>query len=207
MDHPKGDRHRWRESTFDPVSILMNRISCFPLQLIVVSFAICACVACGQSASNSGNRANPSVNPSGDSPDSSDIDKWVKNGATACDKYLTRDLINSIFSDPNGQSHAQDAQTCIFEAAHQPNQDFSTIWISLSDGSNSAFETNSTTINGSPLAGVGDKAVRTREDGVQALKRDRMCAIWVKPPFGSKLKGDAMARKLGEVCTQLFGLP
>ena len=69
------------------------------------------------------------------------------------------------------------------------------------------IETDSTTINGTPLAGVGDKAVRTREDGVQAVKRDRICAIWVKPPFGNKLKGDAMAKKLGEVCNELFALP
>jgi hypothetical protein len=167
-----------------------------PLRLLVIASAICACVACG---------SDPGVNPSGDSlADSSNIDRWVKNGATACDKYLTPELISLLFKNPNGQSHAQDAQTCIFEAAHKPNTDFSTIWISLSDGSNSVFDTHSTTINGTPLAGVGDKAVRTREGGVKAVKRDRICDIFVKPPADNN---DAMAKKLGEVCTKLFELP
>ena len=181
---------------------------CFPLRLTVISCAICACFACGQSASNSANNVNPGANAIGAAPDdSSDIDRWVKNGATSCDKYLTADVIGAIFKDADGQSHAQDAQTCIFEAAHQPNHDFSTITISLRDGRNSVFEENPSTKNGTPLGGVGDKAVRTQEDGVQSVKRDRICAIWVKPPNGNKLKGDAMAQKLGEVCTKIFALP
>jgi hypothetical protein len=77
-------------------------------------------------------------------------------------------------------------------------------WISLSDGSNSVFDTHSTTINGTPLAGVGHKAVRTREGGAKAVKRDRICDIFVKPPAENN---DAMAKQLGEVCNKLFELP
>ena len=36
---------------------------------------------------------------------------------------------------------------------------------------------------------------------------ERICSIYVKPPFGNKIKGEAMAQKLGEVCTKLFALP
>lgn len=177
------------------------------IRLAVLSCAICACVACGQSASNSANKEDPSATAIGGAgADSSDIDRWVKNGGTACDKYLTPDIVGAIFKDTQGQSHAQDAQTCIFEAAHQPNSDFPTIWISLRDGSNSVFDTDPTVRNGTPIGGVGDKAVRTLEDGVQAVKHERICAVWVKPPNGHKLKGDAMAQKLGEVCTKLFEL-
>ena len=101
----------------------------------------------------------------------------------------------------------QDAQTCIFEVAHQPDHEFSTITISLRDGGSSVFETDSTTRNGSPIQGIGDSAVRTQEDGVQALKGDRICSIFVKPPNGNKLSGDAMAQELGQVCNKLFALP
>lgn len=45
------------------------------------------------------------------------------------------------------------------------------------------------------------------EDGVRAVKGDRFCNIYVKPPFGNKIKGEAIAQKLGEVCNKLFALP
>jgi hypothetical protein len=168
----------------------------FHLRLMGLSCAMCACVACGQ------------ADPIGASRDSSsDTNGWVNNGATACEKYLTPDVIGAIFKDAEGQSHMQDAQTCIFEAAHQPNHDFSTITISLRDGGSSVFETDSTTRNGTPIRGIGDSAVRTQEDGVQALKGDRICSIYVKPPNGNKLSGDAMAQELGQVCNKLFDLP
>ena len=92
-------------------------------------------------------------------------------------------------------------------AAHPPNTDFSTINIDLRDGGVDSFDTDPMTRNGTPLQGVGDKAVRTQEDGVQAVKGERICSISVKPPYGNKIKGDAMAQKLGEVCIKLFALP
>ena len=42
---------------------------------------------------------------------------------------------------------------------------------------------------------------------MQAVKGDHICTVYVKPPYGNKLKGDALALKLGEVCNKLFSLP
>ena len=58
-----------------------------------------------------------------------------------------------------------------------------------------------------PVAGVGDKAVRTML-GIEAAKgADRMCSIDVMPPFATKTSGEALAHKLGTICNQLFALP
>ena len=180
----------------------------FPLRIIGISCVLCACVACGPSQSTSPDSGSTGGNLPGAAPESStDGDSWVKNGASACDKYLTPDVIGAIFNAAGGQSHAQDAQTCIFEAAHQPNHDYSTITISLRDGGSFVFDGDPTTKNGTAISGVGEKAVRTQEDGVQAVKGDHICDVYVKPPNGNKIKGDALAQKLGEVCTKLFALP
>lgn len=168
------------------------------IRLIIISCAACAFGACQQDTSSSAPGAAGA---------STETHAWVKNGGAACDRYLTPDLIGAIFKDASGQSHQQDSQACTFEAAHQPNTDYSTISIYLRDGGDLVFDGDPMTKNGTPLQGVGDKAVRTQEDGVQAVKGEHICSIFVKPPFGHKLKGDAMAQKLGEVCNKLFTLP
>jgi hypothetical protein len=183
------------------------------IRSIAIVCAMCALGACEQrnsSAAGGSNAANPTAPaaPEATAPTTStDADAWVNNGASACDKYLTPEVTGAVFKSPAGQSHPSDSRSCAFETAHPPNSDFSTINIYLSQGQADTFDMNSMVKNGTPLQGVGDKAVRTLEDGVQAIKGERICSIAVKPPFGNKIKGDAMAQELGKVCTKLFALP
>lgn len=172
---------------------------------IVIVVALCALGACDQRTSSpagGSDVASPTTPAT-----STDAGAWVNNGASACGKYLTPDVTGAVFKSPAGQSHQSDSRSCTFETAHPPNSDFSTINIYLRDGGADSFDMDPTTRNGTPLQGVGDKAVRTLEDGVQAVKGARICSITVKPPFGNKIKGEAMAQELGQVCTKLFALP
>lgn len=132
---------------------------------------------------------------------------WVLNGATACAKYLTPDVITAVFGSASGTNETTSPHSCTFSTAHQPNTDYSTINVQLEGGGAAVFDEDVDTRNGTPLSGVGDKAVRTQEDGVQAVKGDHICLVYVKPPYGNKIQGDALALKLGEVCNKLFGLP
>ncbi|MEO8524655.1 MAG: hypothetical protein ABI460_08055 [Caldimonas sp.] len=185
----------------------------FRIRLIAISFAMCVLVACEQRTSTSAGGSNaanptPTAMPGTSTPaTSTGADEWVNNGATACDKYLTPDLVGSIFKNSNGQSHRSDSRSCTFEAAHQPATDFSTINIYLRNGGADLYDADPTTRNGTPIQGVGDKAVRTQEDGIQAVKGERICSVYVKPPFGNKIKGEVLAQRLGDVCTKLFALP
>ncbi len=184
----------------------------FGIRLIAVVSATFALAACEQRTAGSagdGEANNPTTSANLALPaptTSSAADGWVTNGASACEKYLTPDVIGAIFKSSSGQSHRSDSRSCTFEAAHPVNSDYSTINIYLREGGADIFDMDPTTRNGTPLQGIGDKAVRTQEDGVQAVKGERICNIYVKPPYGNKIKGDEMALKLGDVCTKLFAL-
>jgi hypothetical protein len=162
---------------------------------------LCALVACSQDAAplaaGNSERASQTIATGGASSD------WISNGATACDKYLTPDLVDQIFPNPAGHAKKLGAQGCSFETP-----DFASINITLSAGGPSVFDAHQKYLTAPvPLSRVGDRAVRTAT-GIEAVKgADRMCGIDVMPPFGNKLKGDALAQKLGEVCNTLFALP
>jgi len=128
---------------------------------------------------------------------------WVANGATACEKYLTPDFAGQIFANPAGHAKQLSAQACSFEAP-----DFASISITLIAGGPSVFDAHQKyLVDPVPVSGVGDKAVRTAS-GIEAVKgQNRMCTIDVMPPFGHKLSGEALARKVGELCNKLFALP
>jgi hypothetical protein len=128
---------------------------------------------------------------------------WVTNGGDACAKYLTPDLVGQIFTNPAGHAKKLSAQGCSFETP-----DFASINITLTAGGPKAFDAHQKYLsNPVPLSGVGDKAVRTAS-GIEAVKgQNRMCGIDVMPPFGNKLSGEALAKKLGEICNKLFALP
>lgn len=128
---------------------------------------------------------------------------WVANGATACEKYLTPDFVGQIFKNPAGQAKKHGVQGCGFETP-----DYSSLSITLTAGGPSVFDAHQKYLtNPVPLDGVGDKAVFTAS-GIEAVKgQSRMCGIDVMPPFGNKLSGEALARKLGEICNRLFALP
>lgn len=175
---------------------------------MVCLFAVCALAACKQNPPAPPNGAGAAGAAGAASPPTADTtDQWVLNGATACARYLTPDEITAVFGKASGDSQPNGPHACTFSAAHAPNTDYSTINIYLSSGGSAVFDEDVDTKNGTPLSGVGDKAVRTQEDGVQAVKGDHICNIGVKPPYGNKLQGDALALKLGEVCNKLFSLP
>jgi hypothetical protein len=161
---------------------------------------MCAFAACEQRAqaldggSNPGTPTATATSADSAAATSTDANGWVNNGAGACDKYLTPDVVGSIFKNSTGQSHQSDSRSCTFEAAHRPNTDYSTINIYLREGGADIFDMDPMPKNGTPIQGVGDKAVRTQEDGIQAVKGERICSIYVKPLFGNKIKGEAMAQ-------------
>ena len=128
---------------------------------------------------------------------------WVANGATACEKYLTPEFVGQIFKNPAGQAKKRGVQGCGFETP-----DYASISITLTAGGPSVFDAHQKYLtNPVALDGVGDKAVRTAS-GIEAVKgQNRMCGIDVMPPFGNKLSGEALAKKLGEICNKLFALP
>ena len=175
---------------------------------MVCLFAACAVAACQRNPAAPSNAGAGSMGAAGEvTPPAADDDQWLLNGPTACAKYLTPDEITAVFGSASGDSQPNGPHACTFSTAHAPNTDYSTINIYLSSGGSVVFDQDVDTKNGTPLSGVGDKAVRTQEDGVQAVKGDHICNIGVKPPAGNKLQGDALARKLGEVCNKLFSLP
>ena len=160
-----------------------------PMRGIVIACAMCTAAGCTQ-----GNQASAApANAAG----------WVANGARACDEYLTPEFVGAIFKNPAGHSKKLSAQTCSFETP-----DFASISITLAAAGPAAFAAHQQYLSDPvPLSGVGDKAVRT-DTGIEAIKgNDRMCGIDVMPPFGNKLKGEALARNLGELCNKLFALP
>ena len=178
--------------------------------MLVCLLAGSALAACKQSASDAGNGQDGSSSAAATgaaAPTLAPSDPWVLNGATACAKYLTPEIITAVFGSTAGDNETTGPATCTFSTAHQPNSDYATISITLSSGGRDVFDADIDTVNGTPLSGVGDKAVRTNEDAVFAVKGDHLCKVYVKPPYGNKLTGDALALKLGEVCNKLFGLP
>jgi hypothetical protein len=157
----------------------------------VVSALLALVIGCSKSASASASASSTNGQP------------WPNNGAIACEKYLTPDFVGQIFKNPTGHARKLGAQGCTFETP-----DFASIKIALFAAGPSVFDARQKYLSDPvPLTGVGDKAVRTAS-GIKAIKgRNRMCDIVVTPPFGNKLSGEALAKKLGEICNKLFALP
>jgi len=128
---------------------------------------------------------------------------WIANGATACDTYLTSAVVAEILKNPSGHAKKLSPQACAYETT-----DFANISITLIPGGTASLDRHMQYLpDPVPLAGVGDKAVRTML-GVEAAKgADRMCSIDVTPPFATKTSGEPLAQKLGAICNQLFALP
>jgi hypothetical protein len=58
-----------------------------------------------------------------------------------------------------------------------------------------------------PIGGIGDAAYCDGAGALSAVKGDRGCVINALVPGTTKATGEALARKLGAVCDQLFSLP
>jgi hypothetical protein len=155
----------------------------------VIIASLAPAIGCSKSASATVSSANGQL--------------WPNNGAIACEKYLTPDFVGQIFKNPTGHAKKLSAQGCSFETP-----DFASINITLAAAGPAVLIAHQKYLsNPVPLSGVGDKAVRTAS-GIEAIKgQNRMCGIDVMPPFGNKLSGEALAKKVGEICNKLFSLP
>lgn len=170
------------------------------LRHATIAGALCALVACSQRTSTSG---APSSSVTAQSASSSAHPAWTANGATACDTFLTPAIAAEILKNPTGHAKPLSAWSCAYETT-----DFSNISITLMAVGTAGLDQDLKNLSDpTPLAGVGDKAVRTTI-GIEAAKgADRMCNIDVMPPFAAKVSGEALAQKLGAICNQLFALP
>jgi hypothetical protein len=170
---------------------IMNFLSL--LSRAAITCALCATSACTQSAASS-NAAE-----TGAAGTQSHGSAWVTHGATACDTYFTPDFVGQIFSSSAGHSKKLSSQACSFDSPS------GLINITLVAAGPADFEAHlAYQTNPVSLPDVGDKAVRSLT-GIEAVKGDdRMCSIDV---MSSRLSGEQLAQKLGEVCNKLFALP
>jgi len=176
----------------------MNDIT--SLRYAIAACVLCALTACTQkSAPTSGQNGGASQSASAPAAGA----PWIANGATACDTYLTSAVVAEILKNPSGHAKKLSPQACAYETT-----DFANISITLIPGGTASLDRHMQYLpDPVPLAGVGDKAVRTML-GVEAAKgADRMCSIDVTPPFATKTSGEPLAQKLGAICNQLFALP
>lgn len=162
---------------------------------LAVAIIAGALVSCAKEASSSTTTA-------GAAPASSD---WTANGGTACEKYLTPDVVAAILVDPAGQSRRKDATSCEFATKQSGN-----IGITLKVGNVDAFRRQMKMIAYThPMTGVGDAAYWNEAGAVSSVKGNRGCDI---EAFGvafhaTKLREEALGRQLGAICTKLFALP
>ena len=169
---------------------------------IATGATLLALTACSQNGSNYAGPANSSAAASNRAAAPRG---WIANGATACDKHLTPDVVAAILSHPTGKSRRLSDQACRFES----NDSGGSISITLANAGPAAFDQyQQYLVYPRPLAGVGDKASSSLT-GIDAVKgNDRTCTIDAGgAPGSTKLTGDALAQKLGEICNRLFALP
>jgi hypothetical protein len=169
-----------------------------PKQLIVA--AICMLAACSRGASASAKGGGSTEAAGG-----SNGGQWIANGGTACDKYLTPDVVGKIMANPAGTTKLRTAQGCTFEMADGGGN----ISITLNNGGPATFSAmRKYWVNPVALAGVGDSAVQTMI-GIAAVKgRDRGCTIDAGgAPGETKVTGAPLGQELGKICNALFALP
>ena len=170
---------------------------------IATGAMLCALAACSQN--HGSNNVGPSDSSAAASNQAAPSNGWIANGATACDKYLTPDVVAAILSHPAGKTKRLSGQACTFES----NDSGGNISITLSNAGSAAFDQyQQYLVDPRPLAGVGDKASSSLT-GIDAVKgNDRTCTIDAGgAPGSTKLTGDALAQKLGEICNKLLALP
>jgi len=124
---------------------------------------------------------------------------WVNNGASACEKYLTPDVLAAILPNPAGLTQRIDGQSCHTGA----------IYISLIVADIDVFRQEVPRIVGThPFAGVGDGAYwNAAGTSVAAVKgHTRGCHVSMIGA-ATKIQDEALAQKLGDICNKLFALP
>jgi hypothetical protein len=168
---------------------------------VVVCGILCAVSACSREArsANAAAGADAAATSSAGGGSSSGSN-WITNGATACEKYLTPDVVAAILRIPAGHPQRLDAHSC-----HA-----GIVYIYLKVADIDVFRPELPLIAGAHLmAGVGDGAYWNEAGAVSAVKgHDRGCDISiVGVPQQMKIHGAALGQKLGEICNHLFALP
>ena len=123
---------------------------------------------------------------------------WIANGATACEKYLTPDVVAAILRNPAGHARRLDAHSC----------NVGPIYITLAVADIDVFRAEVPRILGAhPMGGVGDGAYWNGAGAVSAVKgHDRGCDISVIDPGAPKIHNAELGQKLGEICNKLFAI-
>jgi len=178
----------------------MNRIAF--LRHAATACAVCVLAACSHGAPPAAQSGSATPSPGGTAAPAASAN-WTANGATACDRYLTPAVVAEILKNPAGHGKPTSAWSCAYETS-----DYGNINITLMAVGAAGLDAHLKYLaDPTPLAGVGDKAVRTAI-GIEAVKgANRMCSIDAMPPFAMKVSGEALAQKLGAICNQLFALP
>jgi hypothetical protein len=130
---------------------------------------------------------------------------WIANGATACDRYFTHDVVSMILTNPAGATKTLSTQACSYETSDSGG----TLTITLTNAGPAVFDDyQKYLVNPESLPGVGDKASQS-VIGITAVKgADRSCSIdAVGAPGSLRLRGAELGQKLGAICNQLFALP
>jgi hypothetical protein len=122
---------------------------------------------------------------------------WISNGSSACERFLTPDVVAAILAVPAAPVEKIDAYSC-----HSGG-----IYISLIVEDIDRFKLKLPQIVGThPLSGVGDGAYWNAAGAISAVKgHDRGCDISV---IGAptKVRDEALGQKLGDICNKLFAL-
>ena len=162
------------------------------LRSIKFAWIVCVVAACSQGAT-----APSTASPLGSATASAQ--GWIANGASACERYLTPDVVAAILRNLAGPTRRIDGQSCNTGA----------IYISLIVADIDVFRLEVPRIVGThPFAGVGDGAYwNAAGTSVAAVKgHTRGCHIGVIGA-ATKIQDEALAQKLGEICNKLFALP
>jgi hypothetical protein len=122
---------------------------------------------------------------------------WIANGASACERFLTPDVVVAIIGGAAGPTARLDANSC-----HSGS-----IYITLRVEDVDSFKLKLPQIVGvHMMSGVGDLAYWNQAGAISAVKgHDRGCDIGVIGG-ATKLHDEVLGKKLGEICNKLFAL-
>jgi hypothetical protein len=129
---------------------------------------------------------------------------WVAQGAGACEKFLSPEVVATLFTQPGGVIRTTSPHACSFTTA-----DGGSLTITLSSAGPADFEEYQKYLGDpQPLPGVGDRASQSVLGVVAVQGADRHCSIDARGATGSlKLRGAELGRALGRICNRVFALP
>ena len=124
---------------------------------------------------------------------------WINNGGTACEKYLTPEVMAAILRSPAVRPRRLDASSC----------NAGPIYITLKAADIDVFRQEIPGIFGAhPISGFGDAAFWNQAGAFSAVKgHDRGCDISVIDPGAPKIHNAELGQKLGDICNKLFAIP